>query len=252
MTRLAWFGALVASCALVGCDDPPKKNPFDPPPDQAKQPPPITETPKPKGPPELSLDSLGPKVGFTRVLLEQQEGRGKLKAELEQNRDYFAGKGAPLLVDRVAKLPYVAAFLAELGALGSKPVTIKTESRKDFPTEVNFVPENAIGEVPSCSVVAMVTEDRGTAVWKLSGGAAGKRQKGMAGPDLTMTGETIERLAKACSQSRVLFVAAAEGLDWGFVYDLAASTKTYEKAYFDSVVFLGTTPVPGHKVELKR
>jgi hypothetical protein len=252
MKQPAWLGALIASGVLAGCDAPPKKNPFDPPPDQAKQPPPITETPKPKGPPELAIDSLGPKVGFARALFEQQEGRAKLKAELEQNRDHFASKPSSLFVDRAAKPPQVAAFLEELGALGSKPVTIKTESRKDFPTEVAFVPENAVGDVPSCSVVAMVTEDRGTAVWKLSGGAAGKRQKGMAGPDLTMTGETIERLAKACSQSRVIFVSAAAGLDWGFVYDLAASTKTYEKAYFDTVVFLGTPPVPGHKVELKR
>jgi hypothetical protein len=252
MTRLAWFGMLVASWALAGCDDPPKKNPFDPPPDQAKEPPPITETPKPKGPPELSIDSIGPKVGFSRVLLERQEGRAKLKAELEQNREHFADKPSTLIVDRVAKQPQVAAFLEELGALGSKPVTIKTESRKDYPSDVSFVPENAIGDVPSCSVVAMVTEDRGTAVWKLGGGAAGKRQKGMAGPDLTMTGETIQRLAKACSQSRVLFVSAAEGLEWGFVYDLAASTKTYDKAYFDAVVFLSKPPVPGHKVELKR
>jgi hypothetical protein len=155
-------------------------------------------------------------------------------------------------VDRKAKLSHVAVFLEELGKLGSKPVTIKTESRKDYPGEVAFIPENSVGEVPSCSVVAIVMEDRGTAVWKLSGGVAGKRSKGMAGPDLTMTGDSIVRNAKACDQSRTVFVSAAPDLEWGLAYDLAASTKALDKAYFDAVVFLGQAPVPGHKVDLKR
>jgi hypothetical protein len=245
---------LLGSLALLlaGCDDPPKKNPFDPPPDKAKQPPPITEAPKPSGPPQLGIDTIGPKVGFARAMLEQREGQANLRSELEKNREHFAGKPSTLIVDRKAKLTHVAVFLEELGKLGSKPVTIKTETRKDYPAEVAFTPANAVGDVPSCSVVAIVTEDRGTAVWKLSGGVAGKRGKGMAGPDLTMTGDTIARNAKACEQSRTVFVSAAPELDWGMAYDLAASTKALEKAYFDAVVFLGQTPVPGHKVDLKR
>jgi hypothetical protein len=35
------------------------------------------------------------------------------------------------------------------------------------------------------------------------------------------------------------------------VFDLAASTKVLEKAYFETVVFVWETPVPGHKVSLK-
>ncbi len=242
---------LLCVAGAYACDEEKPKNPFDPPPDKAKEPPPHTEAAKPTGPPQLGIDTIGPKVGFNRALLEQREGQANLRAELEKNKEHFAGKPATLIVDRKAKLSHVAVFLEELGKLGSKPVTIKTETRKDYTGEIAFTPENAIGTVPNCSVVAVVMEDRGTAVWKLSGGVAGKRAKGMAGPDLTMTGDTIVRNAKACSDSRTIFVSAAEGLEWGMAYDLAASTKALEKAYFDNVVFLGEFPVPGHKVDLK-
>jgi hypothetical protein len=251
MRRAGLLGLLLLASA-AGCDDPPPKNPFEPAPDKTKTPPPLTEPPKPSGPPQLSIDTLGPKVGFFQALLEHQEGRANLHAELEKQRSHFAGKPVSVVVDRKAKLTHVAVLLEELGALGAKPVTIKTESRKDFPAELAFTPENSVGDVPKCSVVAMVTEDRGTAVWKLSGGVAGKRGKGMAGPDLTMTGDTIVRGAKACEQSRSFFVSAAAELEWGLAFDLAASTKALEKAYFDEIVFLGTTPVPGHKIDLKR
>jgi hypothetical protein len=87
-------------------------------------------------------------------------------------------------------------------------------------------------------------------VWKRNGGVAGKRAKGMAGPDLSMTGESIERVAKACKQGSVLFVAGAPEIDWGLVYDLAASTKQLKDAHFEAIGLLSQTPVPGHRIEL--
>jgi hypothetical protein len=74
----------------------------------------------------------------------------------------------------------------------------------------------------------------------------------MAGPDLSMTGETIERNAKACKEGTQLFVAGAPGVEWGLIYDLAASAYTLTDVRFDSRVLLGETPVPGHKVALRR
>lgn len=97
----------------------------------------------------------------------------------------------------------------------------------------------------------MIMADRGTAVWKLSGGAAGRRGKGMAGPDLSMTGDTIERVAKACKNSSTLFVSAAPEIEWGLVYDLAASTKSLA-GLFDTIGLLTLTPVPGHKIEFPK
>ena len=93
---------VLVGVALVafGCDDKPQKNPFDPPPKETKEPPPITEVPKPKGPPELAIDDMGPKVGFTRILLDKPEGKSKLEKELQDNKAAYDGKEATLSIVR--------------------------------------------------------------------------------------------------------------------------------------------------------
>jgi len=234
-----------------GCEDaPPPKNPFDPPADRAVQPPPLKEPLKPTGPPDLAIDNISPKVGFARVNFNFPDGRTKLAAELALNRQHFEGKETTLRVDRKAKPNWVSAYLAELGNIGVSRVLVKTETRSEYSPEVVFTPERHASAAPSCSVVAMILEDRGTAVWKLSGGAAGKRPKGMAGPDLTMTGDTVERVAKACRAGPWYFVSAAKDLEWGLVYDLAASSKVIQGTRFEGVVLLSQVPVPGHKVDV--
>ena len=45
-----------------------------------------------------------------------------------------------------------------------------------------------------------------------------------------MTADTLERYYKGCKQSDALFVSGAEGIEWGLVFDLAASAKKLEKA----------------------
>lgn len=235
--------------ALVGCEDAPKKNPFDPPPDKPVEPPKYTPPPKPEGPPPLAIDAISPKIGFERANFQFPEARSKLKSALTEHRAELEGKQATLIVDRKAKQEWVAAYLSELGAVGVPTVLVKTETRGEFPQELVFTPEAKLAGSPSCSTVAMIMADRGTAVWKLSGGVAGRRGKGMAGPDLSMTGETIERVAKACKAGGALFVAGAPEIEWGLVYDLAASTKQLS-VHYDAIALLSITPVPGHKAEL--
>jgi hypothetical protein len=245
------IGALALLLSVWGCEDAPKKNPFDPPADKAVEPPPAKESPKPVGPPDLAIDSISPKVGFERQNFQFPDGRSKLAAALKENQQHFDGKQATLIIDRKAKQTWVAAYLSELGKIGVPTVLIKTDTRDEFPHELVFTPESKLATSPSCSTVAMILADRGTAVWKLSGGVAGKRGKGMAGPDLSMTGETIERVAKACKGAAALFVAGAPEIEWGLVYDLAASTKKLN-VHYDATALLSITPVPGHKVELGR
>jgi hypothetical protein len=249
--RTRFLGAVFLALALpLGCDDPPKRtNPFDPPPDKPKQPPRLTEPPKPTGPPHLTIDTLGPKVGFNRALLDKPEGRAQLSQEVAAVRQHFEGKEAPVIVDRKAKISWVIAMIDELGKVGVTAVKVKTETRKEFPAEITFLPPAKASSAP-CSPVAMVLEDRGTAVWKLSGGTAMKRARGFAGPDLSMTQETIERIGKGCSGASAIFVSGAEAIEWGLVYDLAGSAKTLAAPKFDSVVLLPETPVPGHKVDV--
>jgi hypothetical protein len=245
---------LVAALALTvvcGCDDAPKKNPFDAPKDAAVPAPPVSAMPKKEVAPEFEIDTVSTKVGFERALLHNPEGRAKLTALLTSAKKWIEGQDVRLTVDRKVKVAWVATYLDELGKLNPGKVTIRTETRKDYNAEQRFTPQ-ALAKAPSCSLVGMVTSDFGTAVWKLSGGVASKRGRGMAGPDLSMTGETIERLGKSCPESSSFFVSAAEGVDWGLTFDLGASSRVLEQVKFEDTVLLGEVPTPGHKVELKR
>lgn len=245
------LGTAVVS-QLVACDSSEKpRNPFDPPKDAPVKPPPVTEVPKPKGPPELSVDNLSPKVGFSRVLLQKPTDREKLKNELLQVKDEFSGKETTLVVDRKANINSVITMMEELGNIGAAPIIVKTSSRTDFPQQLAIEPQFRAGKVPDCSVVTMLMSDFRTATWKLSGGTAGRRGKGLGGPDLSMTAETIERYAKGCKQSNTVFVTGSDGMEWGLVYDLAASTKVLlEKASFARIVLLSEPPTAGRAVKL--
>ncbi len=249
------FSVILLGCALLvaACEDKPKTNPFDPPKDAPKPLPPASAMPAaPQGPPQFEIDQLSAKVGFERALLDKSDGHTNLVELLKKQTKYIEGDDVPLIVARDAKLPWVSTYVDELGKLGAKRVTIKTDSRKEFSTSLPFSPELTLKAPRSCSVVAMILEDRGTAVWKLSGGAAIKHGKGMAGPDLSMTNDNIERAEKSCKDSTTLFVSAAPSVEWGLVYDLSASAKTIDKNPFDTFVLLGETPVAGHKVDLRK
>jgi len=239
-------GLLAAACE----DEKPQRNPFDPPPNAPKQPPPITETPKPQGPPELSVDSTGPKVGFTQIVLQKPEDFEKLHKEIVGVREHFSGKDVYVKASRDTKTEWVVRMLSELDQIGAAAIYVRTDTRKEFSSELEFQLEKKVANAPSCSVVAIVLEDRGTAVWKLSGGTASKRSKGFAGPDLSMTGDTLERYYKGCKQSDTLFVSGAEGIQWGLVYDLAASAKKLEKANFSRLALLSEPPTAGRPVKL--
>lgn len=239
-----------ACSALGGCEEAPKKNPFDAPKDAAIAAPPASAIPKKEVAPELEIDTVSTKVGFERALLQNPEGRARLTQLFTDAKKWLEGQEVRVLVDRKAKVSWVATYLDELGKVGPSKITIRTDTRKDYSQDQRFTPE-AKAKAPPCSLVAMVTADFGTAVWRLSGGVASKRGRGMAGPDLSMTGETIERLGKGCPESSTFFVSVAEGVEWGLAFDLAASSRVLEKVKFEDSVLLGEVATPGHKVALK-
>lgn len=211
-----------------------------------------TPPPKPTLPPTLVVDTSGALVAGTRVSLDGNGASERLKTELSQHREFIEGKEVRAAAERPVKPAYVATLVDALGALGATRTLIRTSTRSEFPGEIGFISLDRARSAPPCSLVAMITEDRGSAVWSLKGGVAGKRGKGMAGPDLTLTGETLTTHAKKCTESRILFVAGAPGVEWGLVYDLAASTKTLPKAYFSEFAILAESPVPGRPVSLGR
>ena len=120
------------------------------------------------------------------------------------------------------------------------------------PGELAFPPEAKEPTHEPCAVVGMILEDRSAAIWKFAGGTAIKKAKGLAGPDLSTTGETIERFGKGCKGSNMFFVSAGETVEWGLAYDLAASTRSLSDVKFDNLVLLEKTPTSGRKVELTK
>jgi hypothetical protein len=240
---------LFLALAAAGCEED-KKSPPAPAKSEA-MPAPVATTPKQESAPVLEIDTISPKVGSERALPSHAEVRSELAQLLSAKKQFIDGKDVVVIVDRKTKVPWVVMYLDELGKVGPTSITIRTETRRDFKQDQRFIPEAKV-QAPPCSVVGMVTSDYGTAVWKLSGGVAGKRGKGMAGPDLSMTGDTIERFAKGCKESSTFFVQVAEGIEWGLAFDLAASSRVLEHAKFESTVLLSEIPTPGHKVDLKR
>jgi hypothetical protein len=198
-----------------------------------QEPPPLKEPPKIQGAPDLVVDNEGPKVGFARVLIERRDGRERLAAAIAEHKQHFQDKTATLRVDRRAKPDWVSAMIEELGAAGANHVLVKSESRK-VSARLTFTPQSKLGKLVPCTVVTMILADRGTATWKITGGTAGKRTKGFAGPDLTTTSETLERYAKACKDSKLLLVSGAEGVEWGLIYDLAASSSVEDVSFDNS------------------
>jgi hypothetical protein len=247
-----WIGLVGALCLLgaAACEDPkPKTNPFEKKKDTV-EPPPITEAPKPKGPPEFVVGPEGPKVGWTYILLDKPEGKKKLADEIAANAEFVSGKDVPLRADRNAKLAHVAEMIGALETGGATTVTLATDTRTEFPKTVKFTPKAAGKSAPACSISAKVLSKRKNAVWSLKGGTAVESPKGLAGPDMAMTADNLEGAAKRCKDSDFVFVSADDDVEWGLVYDLAAVTQTLEKSKLGKVILLEPAPTAGRPVKL--
>jgi hypothetical protein len=238
----------------MGCEEPAKPAPSAP---SAAAVEPAPPPPAPKRAPRLAIDEISPLVGFTRAVLfddagkPNPEGKAQLAAELSAVREFLEGKELVVEVDRKVKPEWVTLFLDALAVHRPSRIAVRTETRSDYPKDVAFVPEAQAGTLPSCTLVGAITEDRGTAVWRLSGGTARKRGRGMGGPDLTMAGDTIVSMAKGCD-SDLFVVSGAEGVEWGLVYDLAASAQTLEKAALRRALLPAERPTAGRPVTLAR
>ena len=98
--------------------------------------------------------------------------------------------------------------------------------------------------------MAKLMEDRTTTTWTRGGSAARKHKKGLAGPDLSMTGDAVERLAKSCASADTVFIGGDDAVEWGLVFDLAGMTTTLAEAKLPHRVLLFTDAKAGKPVEL--
>jgi hypothetical protein len=249
--RSKWI--LVAALGALGaaaCDDPkPKTNPFETKKDTVT-PPPITEPPKLKGPPDFTISAEGPKVGWTYFLLDRPSGKKQLADEIAANKEFVDGKDVKLRIERQSKLEIVGEMVHALEMGGATAIVVATDSRPEYPKTVRFVPRERARSAPPCSVVTKVSSDRRNLVWALKGGTAIRSPKGLAGPDMAITADIIETAAKRCKESDFVFVSADKDVEWGLVYDLAAASQSLPKAKLGQVVLLDPGPDLGRPVRL--
>ena len=250
------LGGLVSLLALPACDDPPKPaaggtsatataaaTPSTPAPAP-------TASPKPTSMPELTVDPDGPYLGGQRVNLADATGPEKLIKIVKD----LPINGAPvtLVVDKKAKVSAVAAVVAALGDAGAPKVTIKTDGRNDLPKTFDVVPESRLSSPGGCSIVATVLKDLSTAVWPFKGGMARKQRKGLAGPDLSHTGEQLEKDLASCD-STTAFFSGDDGVGWESVFNLAGTVLVSDKKKkLDTLVLLREEPVAGRAVTLAK
>ena len=84
-------------CAAWGCDDKPEKKPSDSSTQPEKPAATATVTPKPAGPPDFEIDTLGAKVGFERALLDQRDGHDVLTKLLKPTENFVDGQDLSLI-----------------------------------------------------------------------------------------------------------------------------------------------------------
>lgn len=242
---------LTIGLSLSGCQQAPEKAP-EPPAAAAPAPAPA---PVVKNPPRISIDESGPTVrGMSALLVqpggaENAAGLEKLRQYLADEKEFIAEKDVQVTVDRKAIPLQVAAVLREIGALGAAKIIVETSTRNDYPGKLPFVAPAAWGEPDPCTLVGTITQDRGTAIGRIRGGQARKRSRGMGGPDLSMTALTIADMTKKCD-SDLFFATAVEGVEWGLVYDLAASALSLEGAGLERAAVPLELWTAGHPVRL--
>lgn len=243
--------ALGAATLTAACDDPPKTGaassgkPAGSAPAASATPPP-TARPKPIAMPEILVDTDGPYIGGARVKMGEADSADKLAKALKDLP--INGKPVSIQVDKKAKASHVAGLVEGLGVAGAPKVVIKTDGRNDLPKEIAVAPESRVTSPPACSIVVSVLKDFSTAVWSLKGGLAKKQRKGLAGPDFSHTGETLEKDLGACD-STYAFFQGDDGVGWESIFNLAGTVLVSDKKKrIDTLVLLKEEPVAGRPV----
>jgi biopolymer transport protein ExbD len=245
---IAAFGALAA-----GCDDPPKAAGDAAAPTRATSPSAAASaaqaaSAKPASMPELSVDSDGPYLAGTRINLAEPTGPEKLVKVIKDLP--IEGKPVTLQAEKKAKISSVAAVVAALGDAGAPKVTIKTDGRDDLPKEITVTPESRVSAPPGCAITTMVLKELSTAIWPFKGGLGKRQRKGLAGPDLSHTGEQLTKDLAACDAT-VAFFSGDDGVLWESAFNLAGTVlRSDEKKKIDTLVLLREAPVAGRAVSL--
>jgi hypothetical protein len=218
---------------------------------QRKEGPPPAPTPtKATTMPELAVDTIGALFGGRRVREPASEkGRAELREALKDLP--INDNPVTLKVEKKAKIPDVAAVVDGFGEAGAPKVVVQSQGRTGLPTELRLTPLGKVPKPPACALIATVTEDLDTGVWPVKGGGGARHRKGLAGPDLTNTAETLEDRLAQCD-SKIAFFSANEKLDFQFAFNVGGTIVNSDKEHkIENLVLLGVEPVAGRRLELE-
>lgn len=158
------------------------------------------------------------------------------------------GAVVEVVVMRDALTPKVGMVMAALRAAKARGATVKT-TRRDGNTESLALTWGT--QRPECAAVGMIGKDGAITAWSVSGGTAARFARGFAGPDLTLGSAGVRKAIQGCD-STVYYLAAADNIVWGLLFDLALAVRGGDEAGAPlraaSAVLLVDAPVPGRKV----
>jgi hypothetical protein len=158
----------------------------------------------------------------------------------------LGGHTVDFVVMRNAKPSQVASMVSALRSAGATGANVKTESRDGATVKL---PVSFTAKEPDCAPVAWISKDAAIDVWPLGGATAQRVNKGLAGPDMTLGGEAVQKQSGSCSASE-LVVGGDDHFPWGLVFDLATNA-VQARGSRTSAVIITTNAVPGRKVHLE-
>jgi hypothetical protein len=195
--------------------------------------------------PEIIVDVANVSIGADRVPTGEP-GLADKVAVFVTGRPTIAGQVVDVVAMRNAKPSHVAAVVMALRRAKASSVDVKTSARDETTQKLSL---SFATSVPDCATVAWIAKDAAIDVWPAGGGTAKRIIKGMAGPDMTLGTEAVQKHASGCGAPD-LIVGADERFTWGLVFDLARMSLEMPGARASHAVLV-TSAVPGRKVALE-
>jgi hypothetical protein len=232
----------LALAVAAGCDkDAPKS---DAPEAAAPASTPASAPPEPPRAPDIVVDSSNVSIGQDRVATGEPALADKV-AVFVTGRPMIEGQTVSVVVMRNAKPSGPLAVIAALRKAKAAGAILRTDGR-DGSTQK--LPISFATSAPDCATVAWIAKDAAIDVWPAGGGTAKRIVKGLAGPDMTLGGEAVQKQLSGCSASQI-FVGEDEGLTWGLVFDLATNALVAPGCRANAAVLVADA-VPGRKLAL--
>lgn len=198
--------------------------------------------PAPAQAPDIVVDPLNVSVGSNKVATGEPALADRVAVFLA-SQPMIAGQTVSVVVMRNAKPSGPLAVLSALRKARAAAAVIRTAGRDGATLKlpITFAPSAA-----DCATVAWIAKDAALDVWPAGGGTAKRIPRGLAGPDMTLGGEAVQKQLSGCSALQI-FVGADEAMTWGLEFDLATNALSVPGRGVSAAVLVADA-VPGRKL----